>query len=61
MSIENVLTGRLLRTSTSDNKETFERPKWDKICTELNNLNGPFSDQELSSNECGVNYVRNTT
>jgi hypothetical protein len=23
-------------------------------------LNSPFSDQELSSNECGVNYVRNT-
>jgi hypothetical protein len=33
---------------------------WDKICTELNDLNSPFPDRELSSDECGVFYIRNS-
>ena len=33
---------------------------WEKICAELNNLNSPFSEQELTENERGVDYKRNT-
>jgi hypothetical protein len=33
---------------------------WNDLCTELYNVDIPFSDQELTSKECGVGYIRGT-
>lgn len=36
------------------------RLSWNDVCSELSNLDNPLSDQELSSGECGVDYMRGT-
>ena len=41
-------------------KKYLSNITWEKICAELNNLNTPFSDQELTENECGMDYKRDT-
>lgn len=37
------------------------RLSWNDLCSELSDLDNPLSDQELTNNECGVDYVRGTT
>jgi hypothetical protein len=37
------------------------RLSWNDLCSELSDLDNPLSDQELTNNECGVDYMRGTT
>lgn len=41
-------------------KKHLSNLTWDNICAELNNLDSPFADQELSENECGISYTRDS-